>query len=84
MADSQTTPGSILARRKLSIRSMKAIFPRCFAVRAMHGMPFTTRRFTIEEILGRSVALHRNSDDFRSQPSGNSGGIIACGVIRPA
>lgn len=45
---------------------------------------FYDKRFTIEEILGRSVALHRNADDFRSQPAGNSGGIIACGVIRTA
>ncbi len=33
-------------------------------------------------ILGRSVVVHANADDFRTQPAGNSGARIACGVIR--
>jgi Cu-Zn family superoxide dismutase len=33
-------------------------------------------------ILGRSVVVHAAPDDYASQPSGNSGGRIACGVIR--
>lgn len=32
-------------------------------------------------ILGRSVVVHAASDDYKSQPAGNSGGRIACGVI---
>lgn len=32
-------------------------------------------------IIGRSVILHEGSDDLKSQPSGNSGKRIACGVI---
>lgn len=43
---------------------------------------FYDKRFTINEILGRSVIIHRNPDDFTSQPAGNSGEKIACGVIR--
>ncbi len=46
-------------------------------------MCFITDRFTVDEILGRSVMIHENSDDYRSQPSGNSGKRIACGSIRP-
>lgn len=32
-------------------------------------------------VMGRSVILHDKPDDF-SQPNGNSGGRIACGVIK--
>jgi Cu-Zn family superoxide dismutase len=32
-------------------------------------------------ILGRSVVVHEKEDDLKSQPSGNSGARIACGVI---
>ncbi len=32
-------------------------------------------------ILGRSVIVHANADDYRSQPAGNSGMRVACGVI---
>lgn len=40
-----------------------------------------TDRFGIAEILGRSVILHRNPDDFKTQPAGNAGERIACGTI---
>ena len=40
-----------------------------------------TDRFGIAEILGRSVILHRNPDDFKAQPAGNAGERIACGTI---
>ena len=33
-------------------------------------------------IVGRSVVVHANADDFRTLPAGNSGARIACGVIR--
>ena len=33
---------------------------------------------------GTSIVIHKNADDLRSGPSGNSGERIACGVIRPA
>ena len=33
-------------------------------------------------IVGRSFVVHRDPDDYRSQPAGNSGPRIACGVIR--
>lgn len=40
-------------------------------------------RLPIEDILGRTVVIHGGTDDFTSQPAGNSGVKIACGVIRP-
>lgn len=42
---------------------------------------FLSNRFCICEIIGRTIIIHLNSDDFHSQPSGNSGIKIACGVI---
>ena len=39
-------------------------------------------RFTIDEILSKSVIIHAHGDDFMTQPSGNPGKAIACGDIR--
>ena len=40
-----------------------------------------TDRFYVNEIIGRTVVIHSNPDDFHSQPAGNAGRKIACGVI---
>lgn len=37
---------------------------------------------SLENIRGRSIILHDNRDDFTTQPSGDSGNKIACGVIK--
>ena len=42
---------------------------------------FRTDRFAVKEILGRTVVIHSDPADFRSQPAGNAGKKIACGVI---
>ena len=34
------------------------------------------------DIVGRAVVVHANPDDYRTQPDGNSGPRVACGVIR--
>ena len=46
----------------------------------MRGQHF--KRITIPEIIGRSVVIHAMPDDFMTQPSGNSGMKIGCGIIR--
>lgn len=33
------------------------------------------------DVLGKAVVVHESPDDYKSQPSGNSGARIACGVI---
>ena len=40
-----------------------------------------TDRFCVDEIIGRTVVIHGGSDDLHSQPAGNAGAKIACGVI---
>lgn len=49
------------------------------------GYAFSTfydKRFTIDDVIGKSVVIHAGRDDFSSQPSGNAGAKIACGEIR--
>ena len=41
-----------------------------------------TDRFSVRDIIGRTVVIHSDPDDFHSQPAGNAGKKIACGVIR--
>lgn len=41
-----------------------------------------TDRFQVADILGKTVVVHSHPDDFRSQPSGDAGSKIACGIIR--
>ena len=41
-----------------------------------------TGRFRVCDIIGRAVVFHSDPDDFKTQPSGNAGKKIACGVIR--
>lgn len=43
---------------------------------------FYDKRFTMDEIIGKSVVIHSDRDDFTSQPAGNSGSKIGCGEIK--
>ena len=36
----------------------------------------------INDIAGRAVVVHAAADDYASQPAGNAGARVACGVIR--
>lgn len=43
---------------------------------------FLTDRFSVCEILRKTIVIHSKPDDFTSQPAGNSGEKIACGEIK--
>ena len=50
-----------------------------------HGQAYLsvkTDRFSVNEIIGRTVVIHSDPDDFHTQPAGNAGKKIACGVIQ--
>ena len=50
-----------------------------------HGGAHLTVRtdlFSVQDIIGRALVIHSGPDDFHSQPAGNSGTKIGCGVIR--
>ena len=44
-------------------------------------MSVLTGRFRVDEILGKTVIIHDGPDDFTTQPAGNPGEKIACGII---
>ena len=56
-------------------------FPVLFSNNGFARMCFFTDKFRVEDVIGKSVVIHENPDDYRTQPAGNSGKRIACGAI---
>ena len=44
-------------------------------------MSVLINKFKIKDIIGKTIIIHDSPDDFTSQPSGNAGAKIACGII---
>lgn len=57
-------------------------FPVLFSNDGYARMSFFTNRFKSKDVIGKSIIIHENPDDFESQPSGNAGKRIGCGIIR--
>lgn len=56
--------------------------PPLFVNHGTAWMVVYTDRFMPQEVIGKTVIIHSQADDFRTQPSGDSGIKIACGEIR--
>lgn len=59
-------------------------FPVLFSNGGYANTCFFTNRFTPDQVIGKSVLIHQNPDDYRTQPAGDSGRRLACGVIQRA
>lgn len=57
--------------------------PTLLSCRGEAYLAVRTDRFCVRDVIGKTVVIHSDPDDFRSQPSGNAGSKIACGVICP-
>ncbi len=55
--------------------------PPIFGANGLGFLTFLTDRFSVNEIIGKTIVIHSAPDDFTTQPAGNSGKKIACGVI---
>src|SRR5699024_10810693 len=57
-------------------------FPVLFSNDGYARMFCFTNRFRPKDVVGKTVMIHENPDDYRTQPAGDSGTRIGCGVIR--
>ena len=55
--------------------------PPLFSNRGYAYLQTVSDRFNLSDIVGKTVIIHSGADDFTTQPSGNSGEKIACGII---
>ena len=55
--------------------------PPLFSCSGRAFLAVLTDRFAVSQIAGKTVVIHSMPDDFTSQPSGNAGEKIACGII---
>ena len=56
--------------------------PVLFSNNGYAFLAFFTDKFTPQQVLDRTIIIHQNPDDFRTQPAGSSGKRLACGLIR--
>ena len=44
-------------------------------------LEITDKKIKIDAIIGKAVIVHEKADDLKTQPTGDAGGRVACGVI---
>lgn len=57
-------------------------FPVLFSNNGRGLMSFFTNKFKVNDAIGKSIIIHQNPDDYRSQPAGDAGKRLACGIIQ--
>lgn len=57
-------------------------FPVLFSNDGIAKMTFFTNKFKVQDIIGKAVIIHQSPDDYRTQPAGDAGKRLACGVIQ--
>lgn len=57
-------------------------FPVLFSNNGYSRMIFFTNKFTIPQIIGKTIVIHEGPDDYKTQPAGGAGRRLACGVIQ--
>ena len=44
-------------------------------------LEMTDKKIKLDAIIGKAVIVHEKADDLKTQPTGDAGGRLACGVI---
>ncbi|AOT71661.1 superoxide dismutase family protein [Geosporobacter ferrireducens] len=57
-------------------------FPVLFSNNGIARMSFFTNKFRPRDAVGKTIMIHENPDDYRSQPAGDAGRRLACGIIQ--
>jgi len=59
-------------------------FPVLFSNQGRANMCFFTNAFKPEQVINKAIIIHQNPDDYRTQPAGDAGKRLACGIIERA
>ena len=76
-----TDPGGHYSKEKAQHPNHTGDMPSLLANNGIVFSAFYTNRFFPEDVVGKTVIIHEGADDFKTQPSGDSGAMIACGEI---
>ena len=52
--------------------------------KATFTLPNVTVADGMRSVVGRGLIVHKDPDDYKTQPTGNAGARLACAVVRPA